>query len=171
MNHHLSAEFWLVLNAIWVAPVTAKLSSKTEISKINKIKRWKRNKSNSATWTRKQTKSHNSSYRRRNWDSFQQKIACIKFTASSAKYFVAIKQHDSLWPSRMLGTERTPLRRHRFKKWQWWQRISRVLWTPNKDSKSKGEDSRNQRRSRPRVYAISIDRNSVHVYKIIDVQR
>ena len=33
MNRHLSAEFWLVLNAIWVAPVTAKLSSKTVISK------------------------------------------------------------------------------------------------------------------------------------------
>ena len=33
MNNHLAAEFWLVLNAICVAPVTAKLSSKTVISK------------------------------------------------------------------------------------------------------------------------------------------
>ena len=47
MNRHLSAEFWLMLNAIWVAPVTAKLSSKTVISKKQE-RRWKRNKSNSS---------------------------------------------------------------------------------------------------------------------------
>ena len=35
MNRHLSAEFWLGLNTIWVATIThmAKLSSKTVISK------------------------------------------------------------------------------------------------------------------------------------------
>ena len=38
-----------------------------------------------AKWTRKQTKSHNGCYGRRNWDSFWQKVAWIKFTASSVK--------------------------------------------------------------------------------------
>ena len=55
-------------------------------------------KATQAIWTWKQTKSHNSSYGQQNWDSFRQKVPCIKFTASSVKYYVA-KQHDSLRPS------------------------------------------------------------------------
>ena len=43
---------------------------------------------------RKQTKSYNGSYGRRNWGSFWQKVAWIKFTARSVKYSAA-KQHDS----------------------------------------------------------------------------
>ena len=72
MNRHLSSEFWLVLNAIWVAPVTANYLQRQWFHK-NKRHGESETKATQATWTRKQTKSHNGSYGRRNWDSIWQK--------------------------------------------------------------------------------------------------
>ena len=81
MNCHLSAEFCRVLNAIWVAPVTAKLSSKTVISKKQK-KHWKRNKSNSSDMASETDQNSQRLLRKTKLIFFLswQKVAWITFT-------------------------------------------------------------------------------------------
>ena len=91
MNRHLSAEFCLVLNAIWVAPVTAKLSSKTVISKKQK-KHWKRNISNSSDMTSETGQNSERLWRTTKLRFFLswQKVAWIKFTASALLNIVGL---------------------------------------------------------------------------------
>ena len=162
MNRYLSAEFWLVLNAIWVAPVTAKLSSKTVISKKLKTRR-KRNKSNSSDMDSET-------------DQKSQRLFDKKLLGLSSPQALL----NTVWLNNMIHFGLRGCKEQ--KELRWGDIILktdsdgkeyRVLWTPNKTGT--GEDPRNQRPIKPRIYAnndaISIDRDPVHVYKMYKEKR
>ena len=161
MNRHLSAEFCLVLNAIWVAPVTAKLSSKTVISKKQK-KHWKRNISNSSDMASETDQNSQRLLRTTKLRFFLswQKVAWTKFTALALLNTVGLnnmihfglrgckEQKELRWVDTVLKTKSDG------------KEYLEYFERPKKTRT--GEDPGNQRPIKPRMYAnndvISIER-------------
>ena len=165
MNRHLSAEFWLVLNVIWVAPVTAKLSSKI----VMKAKQ-------------KQLRRHGLGNRLKATTALTDDEIEILFDKKLLGLSSPQALLNTVWVNNMIHFGRRGCKEQKELRW------GDIVLKTDTDGKEyleyferqtktrTGEDPRNQRPIKPRMYyanndAVSVDRNPVHVYKMYKEKR